>query len=311
MPSRPLIRIRPTVDLVFKAVMVEPAGFVTLLDFLNAVVEPKSRFVKVDVINADIPITVMGERGAVVDVRGTDAAGRRFHIEMQSWNHAGMRQRMLFGWAAGYRAQLREGGGHSDLLPVISIWVVDDLVVSGSAMFHHRFRAVDIADGTVLSDDLEIHLLELPKWLDHPDRHPLDDWAEFLTQAEDWSELPPHLRREPLEQAMSVIQRIQNDSQASAAYEAREEWLRVERSQAKATAYERAEKEKALAEKEKALAEAARERAEKERERAEKEQALAEGERERAEKETALAANEAALLEIQRLQALLRGQSGG
>ena len=95
-------------------------------------------------------------------------------------------------------------------------------------------------------------------------------------------------------------------------YQARQNYLRQQKSSARHIQVieaermrERAEKKRERAEKEQALVSEQRERTEKERERAEKEQALASEQREGDETERERAEKEAALAEIERLKVLL------
>ena len=73
----------------------------------------------------------------VVDVIATDAAGQVFQVEMQSWNHAVLRDL--------YKAQLGKGDKYTELRPVVSIWIMDENTFRGATGFHHRFRVRDDA----------------------------------------------------------------------------------------------------------------------------------------------------------------------
>ena len=73
----------------------------------------------------------------VVDVIATDAAGQVFQVEMQSWNHAALRDL--------YKAQLGKGDKYTELRPVVSIWLMDENTFRGATGFHHRFRVRDDA----------------------------------------------------------------------------------------------------------------------------------------------------------------------
>ena len=113
-----------------------------------------------------------------------------------------------------------------------------------------------------------------------------DRWLKFFIEGErlDDERLPDWMQTEEMQQAMSTLRAFSEKERAYHRYQARQNYLRQQKSIENHINALRAEAEQAWAEKEQALEE--------------KEQALEEKERERAEKEAALA-------EIERLKTLL------
>ena len=146
------------------------------------------------------------------------------------------------------------------------MWILGESILPGP-WYHYCFLAWDPVAGIALSDHLEIHTVELPKW--HPEAlAPEDRWLYFFKESVCWDAVPAALWSRDLEEAMSLVRRFGEDSRARELYERRMDYLRTEATwQA-----ELAEATAALGE---AVARLERETAEKERERAEKEQALA------------------------------------
>ena len=124
----------------------------------------------------------------------------------------------------------------------------------------------------------------IPKWTAWQER-----WLKFFVEGErlDEAQLPEWMQTVEMQQAMSTLQGFSEQERAYHRYQARQDYLRQQKSIENYMKAIRAEVEQA--------------RAAEERERAEKEQARAAEERERAEKETALA-------EIERLKALLQSK---
>jgi hypothetical protein len=114
-------------------------------------------------------------------------------------------------------------------------------------------------------------------------------WLKFFSEGEglDDEHLPEWMQTEEMQQAMNTLRQFSENEQNYHLYQARQDYLRQQKSIENRLRALQAEAEQAQAAKE-------RERAEKERERMEKEQARAE--------------KEAALAEIERLKALLRGK---
>jgi hypothetical protein len=112
----------------------------------------------------------------------------------------------------------------------------------------------------------------------------------------DDSDLPGWMQTEEMRQAMSTLKTFSEKEREYHAYQARQNYLRQQRSIQRHMEELKAAAERALAEAERALEETERERAEKELE--------------RGEKEAALQREAAALAEVERLKRLLSDNSG-
>ena len=192
LPKEP-VGISPRVDCVFRALLADPDHADRLVDFLNAVLQRSSPIVTVQLRNPIQPSEFIDDGQIVVDVIATDASGEVFQVEMQSWNHAALKERMLYAWATLYKAQLEKGDKYTELRPVVSIWIMDENTFRGATGFHHRFRVRDDAGVLELSSHLELHVLELDRWRQNPDLTTpagLLGWMRFFTEAETWREVP-------------------------------------------------------------------------------------------------------------------------
>jgi hypothetical protein len=91
--------------------------------------------------------------------------------------------------------------------------------------YHRRFRLVDVEGPLVLTDHLQIHVLELPNFeLALADlREPLDFWLYFLKNGKelDADELPEPLNRVELQRAMEVLKMFSQDRMERELYEGR------------------------------------------------------------------------------------------
>ena len=114
LPKEP-VGISPRVDCVFRALLADPDHVDRLVDFLNAVLQRSSAIVSVQLRNPIQPSEFIDDGQIVVDVIATDAAGEVFQVEMQSWNHAALKERMLYAWATLYKAQLEKGDKYTEL----------------------------------------------------------------------------------------------------------------------------------------------------------------------------------------------------
>jgi len=91
--------------------------------------------------------------------------------------------------------------------------------------FHHTFIIYDPVRGISLSDHLQIHTLDLPRWLeqDHEDEvgDRLQSWMRFFTEASGWIEVPQEINHPSLETAMSVLKKFKSNAKWNSAYRMR------------------------------------------------------------------------------------------
>ena len=296
------MRIDPLVDCVFKAVFGHPDHTHLLVSLLESVLRPERPLRGVTVLNPFSERDFWSDKLVVLDVKAEDDQGRVYQVEVQVARHAALAHRMLYTWTRDYRDQLGEGERWARLAKATSVWILGESILPGPR-HHHRFLAWDPVAGIALSDHLEIHTVELPKW--HPEGlAPEDRWLYFFKESVCWDAVPAALWSRDLEEAMSLVRRFGEDSRARELYERRMDYLRTEATwqaelaeAAAALGEAVAEKDRAVADKDRAVADKDRAVADKDRALARLEAAHAEKEREKAEKERVLAR----LAELERL----------
>lgn len=302
--------IDPRVDLVFAWLFGDPAHEAFRIDFLNAVLAgDRPRITKATTLNPVHPSSFERERELRVDVEVTDEAGHTYQIEMQRQVRRGLAQRMLYGWARLYAAQLREKPAYHELRSVVGIWLCEEDPFPRSKRAHLRFRVEEVDERSTLHADFRVDVIQLSRV--QPVGTGLADadlgrWCRFLNEAASWRTIPPEVYSPVLEAAMKAIDTFRTDTQLNALYQARRNY-ELERSAELAELEELAQ---VRAELEAALDTAEAERAAKEAALAAKEAERAAKEAERAAKEAALAAKEAALAELAALRAQLAARGG-
>ncbi len=145
------------------------------------------RITRIEIQNPIVGPNLDGDKWLVLDVLAEDERGRRFNIEMQTSIPAGLRQRLAFYDARLYVEQMREGDRYHELLPAIVICVLDKLLLKETSRLHTDFRLGDDT-GQILTDDLQVHLLELTKLTvtreNLSQATPAEQWAYFLLNAD-------------------------------------------------------------------------------------------------------------------------------
>ncbi|MCK6504121.1 Rpn family recombination-promoting nuclease/putative transposase [Myxococcota bacterium] len=223
-----LMRINPLVDFAFKKVLGDPGSTDILLDFINSFLHLDIPIAQVEILNPFNPQDDANDKFTVVDVKARDEHGRLYQIEVQLQNHAALPERALFSWARTYAHQLGKGIDYQELRPTLSIWILDALLFPESPKVHHRFRLMDREAGMHLTDHVEIHLIQLPRF--QPSA-PLDEegrWVYFLKEARNWTTLPPSLDSPALRRAMDKLDDIRQSTADRLRYQAREDYLHLQ-----------------------------------------------------------------------------------
>ena len=339
--------IDPKIDCVFKALLGAEANRVLLIHFLNAILGPDlpRPVIEVQILNPYNEREFLNDKLTIVDVKARDDQSRLYQAEIQLLTHPDLLARILYTWNDLYNHQLQSGQDYGMLKPTYAIWLLGEDLLPGDPHYAHRLRLRD-ERGRCLLDHGGIYLLELNKFNAQEVETEEQRWLKFFKDGEslDADHLPAWMQTAEMRQAMSTLKAFSEKEHAYDAYQARLDFLRVQRSierhqrsieralkeesaaleattreknaalqeknaalQEKETALQ--EKKTALQEKETALQEKETALQAKETALQAKETALQAKETERQAKETERQAKEAALAEIDRLKALLQGQT--
>jgi len=221
------IGIDPTVDYAFKRLFGSPEHIRILLHFLNALFAGSMRIVELEIRNPILDQEDEDDKLSILDLRATDERGRMFNIEMQTTLSAGLAQRLTYYTACMYAGQLRSGESYSDLCPAISICILGKSLFPAVPDLHLDFRLTNARSGLVLTDDLQVHLVELPKYNIEggalPSATALEKWVYFFRFAEQMTaEDVKELLADPVfSEAAGVLEMIAHSPEEKLLYEAR------------------------------------------------------------------------------------------
>ena len=205
-------RIDPTIDCVFKALLGSEQNKDLLLDFLNAVIElrTKQRIAMVDILNPYNEKEFLSDKLSIVDIKAKDEAGRTYQIEIQILIYGALNARMSYVLCDLYAGQLDEGKGYGRLKPVVAIWVVPGIFLRDAPSFHHHFQLYDSEHRVLFHDHLSLHVLELEKWNKAQVDEPIDRWVKFLREGKsmDDGNLPEYMQTKEMRQAMNTLRQF-------------------------------------------------------------------------------------------------------
>ncbi len=229
------IGIDPTVDFAFKRLLGNPEHTAITVHFLNAVLDGTPRIERVEILDPIFNPETEDDKLMILDVKAQDDQGRWLNIEMQTTNQTGLPQRLALYAASLYVEQMHAGDSYAGLRPAISICVLDAVLFPSVPDLHLDFRLLNRRHGLVLTDDIQVHFLELPKY--NPEAHPVTDasplekWAYFFRYASQLTpdEIGGRLADAEFSEAAGVLKMIAQSPGERALYEAR---LKFERDQA-------------------------------------------------------------------------------
>jgi len=238
-----------------------------------------SRAILVKILNPYNEREFLDDKLSIVDVKARDGEGRLYQIEIQLLNVADLPARMLYGWADLYSGQLKDGGSYGELKATYGIWLLGQRLWSDRKEALHRFQMRD-EQGRSLVGHGGVWLVELSKWTVDTVETEQQRWLKFFAEGErlDDKHLPTWMETDEMQQAMNTLKTFSEKTRAYYRYQARQNYLRQQRSIQNHLEALRTDAERARAAEEQA----------------------------RADKEAALADKEAALVEIERLKAQLR-----
>ena len=126
---------------------------------------------------------IFDKRG-IIDVRAKTSKGENIDIEVQLTNQGNMAKRTLFYWGKMYLENIKQGQDYTNLEKVITINILD-FEFLGTESYQSSFHLwEDIEKGYMLTDVVEIHFLELPKFRNKQNKNyrenDIERWLMFL-----------------------------------------------------------------------------------------------------------------------------------
>ena len=249
-------RIDPKVDCVFKALLGAEENRNLLVHFLNAVLagELSTPISDVEILNPYNEKEFLDDKLSIVDVKAQDRQGQLYQIEIQLANYRSLPACIIYNWADLYSQQLHSGQDYAELQPTYAIWLLAENLFRNAPDYARSFRFRDDR-GQILEDHGGIWLLELNKFVANRIETEQQRWLKLFKEGEqlDDTVLPEWMNTTEMRQVMSTLKRFSEKDRDYHVYQARQNYLRQQRTIEKELEQERQEKQVALQEKQAAL----------------------------------------------------------
>ena len=229
-----MLGIDPKVDYAFKRVFGLEKNRDLLVSLIDSVLAGSgyARIVDLQICNPFNDKEWPDDKLSILDIKARDAAGKQFNVEMQMLLYSDLPERLLYYWATLFTDQLSEGLDYSLLQPTLSICFLNQSLFPEAATFHSRFQLVDSRFGHCLTDRIEMHLVELPKFTKAVAdlAEDLDQWLYFLCHGADLepNQLPDRLSLPEVGKAIQELEIMNQTNLERERYLARQKAQRDE-----------------------------------------------------------------------------------
>ena len=163
----------------------DKGGEKVLLDFINAVMisADMKTFKAVEILNPFNLKRHYKDKETIVDVKCITKNGTVVIIEVQLSGNSRFPERILYYWAANYSKLLKKGEQYDVLTPVISINLLNFNLNKNDKNVHSCYMIYDTKNKNLLTDHLQIHIIELKKFKfkDNDLKKDLNYWLGFFT----------------------------------------------------------------------------------------------------------------------------------
>jgi predicted transposase/invertase (TIGR01784 family) len=167
-------------DLIFKLIFGNEKSKTMLVHLLNSVIDPRNRSIKnVTVRKTELTPEYVGGKEVRLDVLAETSDHRIVNVEIQRRKRENFRKRSLFHWSELYFQQLPKGGDFIDLHQTVCINILEESLFKDTR-FWHTYHMREDETHELLTDDEEIHFIEIKKMKKFREDSPITWWCEFI-----------------------------------------------------------------------------------------------------------------------------------
>jgi len=234
MENKKIELLKPKCDIVFQALFAENKYNITqslISDILGE---------KVEIIDIKTDSTIArkypSDKGGRLDLRTKFKDGTICQIEMQMTDDKDIVKRILYYWSRTYSKQLKAGEKYKDLKKTIGIVITNYELeeLNGIENLDSKWQIIcDKNDKRILTDDLELRIIEIPKArriIEKEKYNRIAQWLMFLDNPNTERVEEIMKENEEVKKANSVLHEMSEDEELQRLAELREKWDLDERS---------------------------------------------------------------------------------
>lgn len=173
-------------DVYFKSLLGDKRRKNLTLNFLNSVLKRSAddQFVDIDFDDKQMLPDKHREKVPELDIVGTTDDGTKINIEVQVGEQDFYGSRAVYYWAKLHGRQMLSGDEYEMLRPTIAIHLLDFIYFDDDDRYHRSFHVRDDENNVILSNDLELHFVELKKFTfkDIRELRGADTWYAYFSK---------------------------------------------------------------------------------------------------------------------------------
>lgn len=221
-------RLKPKNDFIFKRLFGEESSKESLISLLNAILKltDEDQLVDLTVIaNKKLLKEQLKDKSGRIDIRAETLDHTQINIEVQLTNEKNMDRRTLFYFGKLFLESIKSGERYQDLKKTITINILDFNFLAVER-FHSTFHLFEDHEKEVmLTDAMEIHFIEYPKFRDvmRDMKDPLHRWLLFLEEHVSEEQLKELIDMDPvIKKTEERLEWLSSDEETLKLYEFRE-----------------------------------------------------------------------------------------
>ena len=226
-------RLKPLNDIIFKKLFGENQDKDLLIGFLNAVLENDVE--DLYIVEEKLSKEKIDDKQGILDIKAVCHTGEKINIEVQLANEYNMKERTLFYWSKLYTENFKAAEKYSDLNKTITINILGFNYLTDIDSYHSSYKIYEDKSKQLLTDLLEIHFIEMPKFneMDVDLHNPLHRWLLFLRGD---SVKQPNLEEvfildQLVAKAEDKLRRLSADEETIRMYQLREKFIADQKTQ--------------------------------------------------------------------------------
>ena len=219
-------KLKVTNDYVFKRIFAKQGNESILKDFLIAVLELPIE--KIEVIkDANLERALIENKSGILDIKATLDNKITVNIEMQVKNQHNMIDRSLYYWSNLYSSSLYKKQDYIQSNKTITINILMFNIFKDGP-YHEKCMIRRDYNGEVLTEDLEMHFIQIPKCKKEDVKTKLDGWIQFIGNISEEGVNIAMKENEEIRKAKEELEYLTGDEEERRLAELREKAIRDE-----------------------------------------------------------------------------------
>ena len=205
----------PTLDIVFQRLFGREESKEITKDFLEYILGKSIETIdlsKTKILERNKP----RDKQSILDVRAEINGEENCNVEMQMVDHDALIARILFYWSKMFQGSIHKGDPYSKLKKSVSILIANFSIKGLEELeYHTKWKIIEEKDRIViLTDLLEIHIIELPKIQGREEeKDGLLDWLFFLRNPESERTKKGMEENEKIQDAEKELAKLKEDEE--------------------------------------------------------------------------------------------------